>query len=150
SPTGSDNNPGASALNNAPRRRLGDLVTPVNARGEPDPNGRFIRPGASTIYREQGRRLIAVKFGVRGRDLASAVAEATEKVAPLRQPPYRTEWSGEFQEMEEAERHLIEVVSLSLVLIFVLLYLAFHSVLDALVVFSNVVGMSLGGVWALV
>ena len=44
--------------------------------GAPDPNGQFDRPGASTIYREQGKRLIAIKFSVRGRDLGSAVAEA--------------------------------------------------------------------------
>ena len=51
--------------------------------------------------------------------------------------------------MEEAERRLVVVVALSLVLIFVLLYLAFHSLLDALVVCRNVVAMSLGGIWAL-
>src|SRR4029077_4311281 len=71
------------------------------------------------------------------------------KVAPLLQPPYQTEWSGEFQEMEEAEHRLLVVVSLALTLILILLYLAFHSLLDALVVFSNVVAMSLGGIWAL-
>src|SRR4029077_13805628 len=48
-----------------PRRRLGDLVTPLNVRGKQGPDGRFIRSGASTIYREQGNRLIAVKFSVR-------------------------------------------------------------------------------------
>lgn len=136
-------------LSTAPRRRLGDLVTPLDSQGQPDPKGQFIKSGASTIYREQGNRLIAVKFGVRGRDLASTVAEAQQKVAPLIQAPYRTEWSGEFQEMEEAEHRLLLVLSVSMVLIFVLLYLAFHSLLDALVVLSNVVAMSLGGVWAL-
>ena len=45
-----------------PRRRLGDLVTPLNDQGQHDPKGNFIRFGASTIYREQGNRLIAVKF----------------------------------------------------------------------------------------
>ncbi|HEY2911680.1 MAG TPA: efflux RND transporter permease subunit, partial [Gemmataceae bacterium] len=46
----------------APRRRLGDLVTPLNDAGLPDESGSFLRRGASTIYREQGQRLIAVKF----------------------------------------------------------------------------------------
>src|SRR5262249_60180592 len=82
--------------------------------------------------------------------LAGAVAEAQKKTAPLIKAPYRTEWSGEFQEMEEAESRLLKVVTLSLVLIFVLLYLAFLSLLDALVVMSSVVAMSLGGIWALV
>jgi cobalt-zinc-cadmium resistance protein CzcA len=126
-----------------PRRRLADLVSP------PEGADQFIRPGASTIYREQGQRLIAVKFGVRGRDLASTVAEAQQKVAPLLALPYRAEWSGEFQEMEDAEGRLVKVFGLSLVLIVLLLYMAFRSFLDAAVVFANVLAMGVGGVWAL-
>jgi cobalt-zinc-cadmium resistance protein CzcA len=101
------------------------------------------------IYREQGNRMVAVKFGVRGRDLAGAVAEAQEKTEPLLPAPYRAVWSGEFEEMQKAERRLMFVVSLSLLLIVVLLYLAFHSILDVLVVLSNVLAVSVGGVWAL-
>jgi cobalt-zinc-cadmium resistance protein CzcA len=133
----------------APRRRLRDLVTPVDELGRFDPDGSFIRPGASTIYREQGNRLIAVKFSVRGRDLAGAVAEAQEKTKDLLQAPYRAEWAGEFEEMEAANKKLMLIIPLSLVLIFVLLYLAFHSVLDALAVLSNVLALSMGGIWAL-
>jgi len=136
-------------INNTPHRHLRDFVTPVDEMGRPNPSGHFLRPGASTIYREQGNRLIAVKFSVRNRDLASAVAEAQEKTNDLFEAPYRAEWSGEFQEMEEAESRLILVVAVALALIIVLLYLAFNSLLDAAVVLSNVVAMSLGGVWAL-
>ena len=93
--------------------------------------------------------MIAVKFGVRGRDLAGAVAEAQSKVGPLIKPPYRSEWSGEFQQMEQAERRLVLIIALSLALILTLLYLAFGSILDALVIFANVVAVSLGGIWAL-
>jgi heavy metal efflux system protein len=132
-----------------PYRRLRDLVTPTDSKGRPDESGSFVKPCASTIYREQGQRLIAIKFAVRGRDLASTVAEAKSKVEPLVQLPYRTEWSGEFQEMEQAEQRLVKVFGLSLVLIVVLLYMAFHSVLDATVVFANVLAMAIGGVWAL-
>src|SRR5262249_55111173 len=116
-----------------PRRPLGGLVTTLNEKGLPDPTGKSGRAGASVISRSQGKRYIGVKFSVRGRDLASTVAEAQEKVAPLLKPPYRDEWTGEFQEMEEAEHRLLVVVSVSLVLIFIFLYLAFRSVLDALV-----------------
>ena len=64
-------------ISNTPRLRLRDLVSPVGADGVPDPKGTFERAGASTIYREQGNRLIAIKFSVRGgRDLGSAVDEA--------------------------------------------------------------------------
>ncbi|HTK76232.1 MAG TPA: efflux RND transporter permease subunit, partial [Gemmataceae bacterium] len=132
-----------------PRRRLGDLVTPLDGKGRPDENGSFLKPGASTIYREQGQRLIAIKFAVRGRDLASTVADAKKQVEPLLQLPYRAEWSGEFQEMEEAEERLAKVFAVSLVLIVILLYMAFRSVLDAAVVFANVLAMAVGGVWAL-
>src|SRR5262249_34436592 len=83
------------------------------------------------------------------RDLAGAVAEAKEKAAALVRPPYRLEWSGEFQEMEEAEGRLLFIVPLSLVLILVILYLAFHSLLDAGLGLVNVAAMSLGGIWAL-
>ena len=49
-----------------------------------DPKGSFERAGASTIYREQGKRLIAVKFSVRGRDLGGAVDEAKQTTAEHR------------------------------------------------------------------
>ncbi len=93
--------------------------------------------------------MIAVKFEVRGRDLAGAVAEARGKIDPLFQMPYRAEWSGEFKQMEEAEKRMAKWFGLSLVLIGLFLYLAFRSHLDALVVFANVLVMAVGGVWAL-
>jgi cobalt-zinc-cadmium resistance protein CzcA len=126
------------------------LITPLDEHGSPDPKGNFIRPGASTIYREQGNRLIAIKFSVRGRDLAGAVTDAQRVTGGLVEAPYRVEWSGEFQEMKEANDRLMWIIPLSLGLIFVLLYLAFHSLLDAVLVLSNVLALSLGGVWALV
>jgi Cu/Ag efflux pump CusA len=108
-----------------------------------------LESGASTIYREQGKRLIAIKFSVRDRDLASAVEEAQEKVRPLIPKGYSTEWSGEFQQMLEAEHRLMWIVPVSLGLICIMLYLAFHNLLDVLAVFSNVIALCLGGVWAL-
>jgi cobalt-zinc-cadmium resistance protein CzcA len=143
----------ANPLSSSPRVRLRDLVTPVGEEGGPDPQGQFVRPGASTIYREQGKRFIAVKFSVRNRDLASAVAEAKDKTRDIFQQErfraYQTEWSGEFQEMEQAFARLRIVIPLAFGLIFGLLYFAFRSVLDALLVLSNVVALSLGGIWAL-
>jgi cobalt-zinc-cadmium resistance protein CzcA len=149
SPTGDVYNaPGL--LTGPPVRRLSDLVTPLNAKGVPDEaHGSFLRPGASTIYREQGQRLIAIKFEVRGRDLASAVAEAREKVDPLVKVPYRAEWSGEFKQMEAAEARMAKMFGVSLLLIVMFLYLAFRNVADMLVVLANVAAMGVGGVWAL-
>ena len=137
----------------APRMRLGDLVMPLNDKGEPDPHGtRFLRNGASTITREQGFRLIAIKFDVNRdkRDLGGAVAECQAKTRDLIPAAYRVEWSGEFEEMEQAFRRLAWIVPLSMVLIFILLYVAFRNLLDTFVVLGNVLALGMGGVWALV
>jgi cobalt-zinc-cadmium resistance protein CzcA len=133
----------------APRLRLRDLVTPVGPDGSPDPRGQFERAGASDIYRENGKRMIAIKFSVRGRDLGGAVDEARARTKGFFQSPYRAVWSGEFEEMEEAEGRLMIIIPLSLGLIFILLYMAFHSFIDAIVVFSNVFDLAVGGIWAL-
>ncbi|MBS0263513.1 MAG: efflux RND transporter permease subunit [Planctomycetes bacterium] len=138
-----------NVVDTTPRRRLRDLVTPLDEKGRQTPQGKFARSGASTIYRENESRLIAVKFSVRGRDLAGAVAEAQNSTKDLFTSPYSAKWSGEFQEMEEAEHRLLMIVPVSLVLVFILLYLAFHNLLDAIMVFSNVLALSMGGVWAL-
>jgi cobalt-zinc-cadmium resistance protein CzcA len=112
------------------------------------------KPGASYIYRENNRRYIPIKFAVRGRDLASTLAEAIRKVEDpktgARQPQgYKIEWSGEFAQMKEANGRLMWMVPLSITLIMVLLYTAFNSFKDALLVMANVVAATMGGVWAL-
>jgi Cu/Ag efflux pump CusA len=71
---------------NAPRIPLRELVSPV---------GEFEHHGASDIYRENGKRMIVVKFSVRGdRDLSSAVDEARDKTRDLFKAPYQAVWSG--------------------------------------------------------
>jgi cobalt-zinc-cadmium resistance protein CzcA len=139
----------SNPISSTPRIRLGDLITPVGADYAPDANGRFFRAGYSTIYREQSKRLIAIKFSVRGRDLGSAVDEAKAKTKNLFHIPYRAVWSGEFEQMEEANGRLMWIIPLSLTLIFILLYSAFRSFLDSIVIFSNVFDVAVGGIWAL-
>ena len=139
----------ANPLSNTPRLRLRNLVSPVGEDGAVDPNGQFEKPGAAVIYREQAKRLIAVKFSVRGRDLAGRSMRRRQKTQHLFKPPYRAVWSGEFEEMQDAETRLMWIIPLSLGLIFILLYSALRSWLDAVVVLSNVLAMAMGGVWAL-
>jgi cobalt-zinc-cadmium resistance protein CzcA len=139
----------ANQITNTPRLRLCDLVSAVGEDGSPDPDGQFERHGASDIYRENGKRMIAIKFSVRGRDLGSAVEEARRRTKDLFETPYRAAWSGEFEEMEDAEGRLMVIIPISLGLIFVLLYSALHSWLDAVVVLSNVLDLAIGGIWAL-
>ena len=139
-------------LSTTPQRRLRELVIPVGPDGQRDPSGRFVRPGAVMIYRDQGSRMIAVKFGVRGRDLRGPVhgRGPGEGRRTLIKAPYRVEWSGEIRQMEQAERRLVIIIGVSLGLIFSLLYLALGSFLDVLVIGTSVAMMSLGGIWALV
>lgn len=111
--------------------------------------------GASYIYRENNRRFIPIKFGVRGRDLASAIIEAQRKIdrpedgKAILPIGYRIAWSGEFAQMQEANRHLMMMVPLSIVLIMILLYTMFNTMKDALIVMAGVVTAAMGGVWAL-
>jgi cobalt-zinc-cadmium resistance protein CzcA len=112
------------------------------------------KAGASYIYRENNRRYIAIKFSVKGRDLASTIAEAQRKINDPatggRLPRgYSIGWAGEFQQMEEANRRLLWIVPVSIFLILSLLYTAFHSIKDALLVMVNVVEASMGGILAL-
>ncbi|WP_237722784.1 efflux RND transporter permease subunit, partial [Singulisphaera acidiphila] len=100
------------------------------------------------------RRYIPVRFAVRDRDLASAIAEAQLKVNDPKTgvdlpQGYKLEWSGEFAQMQEANARLMWIVPLSIVLMMLLLYTAFNSMKDAILVMTNVVEASMGGVWAL-
>jgi cobalt-zinc-cadmium resistance protein CzcA len=81
-------------IKNAPRLRLRDLVSPLGADGQPDPDGQFTRPGIGAIYRENGKRMISLRFQVRGQEGAAALSEAKKKLAPLVEDPYRAEWES--------------------------------------------------------
>ncbi|WP_422922995.1 efflux RND transporter permease subunit [Singulisphaera sp. PoT] len=112
------------------------------------------KQGASNIYRENNRRFVPIKFGVRGRDLASAISEAQRKIndpaTGIKLPEgYRLEWSGEFAQMEQANRRLMMIVPVSIVLILGLLYTTFNSTKDALLVMCNVIEAAVGGIFAL-
>ncbi len=108
-----------------------------------------MQPGASTIYREEGQRLIAIKFGIEGRDQGSAGAEAQARIEPLIEAPLHVEWSGEFEQMQRAEERLMLVVPLSFALVVVMRYLAFLSLRDVLIVLANVTMLACGGVLGL-
>ncbi|HEY6821957.1 MAG TPA: CusA/CzcA family heavy metal efflux RND transporter, partial [Burkholderiales bacterium] len=110
-----------------------------------------LESGASFIYREQQQRYIPVKFSVRGRDLGSAVIEGQDKVQEKVKLPgnYRLEWVGEFGNLKDAAQRLAIVVPLSLVLICLLLYFHFNSMVDMLLAASVMPMALIGGVFAL-
>jgi len=110
-----------------------------------------VTSGAAFIYREGNRRFIAIKFGVRGRDIGGTVAGAQAKVARQVTLPsgYYTVWGGEFQSMQRAEARLALIVPATLLLIFFILFLMFGSVSRSLLVMLNVPLALIGGIFAL-
>lgn len=108
--------------------------------------------GPSTISREWGRRKINITANVRGHDLGSFVEEARQKISEqvaLPSPRYRIEYGGQFENMQSAQRRLYIVVPVALALIFLLLYLTYHNVVDALRVFTGIPFAWVGGIFAL-
>jgi cobalt-zinc-cadmium resistance protein CzcA len=107
--------------------------------------------GPSTINREWGRRRTTVQANVRGRDVASYVAEARARIAAQVNLPegYAVEWGGQFENMERANRKLMFVVPLALALIFVLLFFSLKSLRDVLIVATGIPLGAVGGVLAL-
>lgn len=107
--------------------------------------------GPAFIYRENTKRFIGVKFSVRGRDLGSTIEEAQRNVkANIKLPDgYSIGWTGEFENQVRATKRLTRVVPLSLLLIFLLLFMMFGNVKDAGYVLINVPFALIGGILAL-
>src|SRR5215210_1841269 len=109
-----------------------------------------IAPGPNQISRENGKRRVVVTANVRGRDLGSFVAEAQQRMEAVKIPTgYWMVWGGTFEQLLSAAKRLQIVVPLSLLLIFMLLFMAFGNVKDALLVFSGVPLALTGGIVAL-
>lgn len=107
--------------------------------------------GPAFIYRDNTKRFIGVKFSVRERDLGSTIAEAQEKVNKNIQLPqgYSIGWTGEFENQVRATKRLGQVVPISLLGIFVLLFIMFGNIKDSLLVITNVPFAVIGGIVAL-
>lgn len=110
-----------------------------------------IEPAAAQISRERIQRRISVELNVRGRDIASVVADARQAIADdVAIPPgYTIEWGGQFENLERASARLAVVVPVALLLIFVLLYGTFNAARPAALIFLNVPFAAVGGVLAL-
>ncbi|TZF83612.1 efflux RND transporter permease subunit [Pedobacter sp. BS3] len=107
--------------------------------------------GLSMIYRDKHQRYGAIKFSVRGRDMGSAVQEARQKVnAQIKlHKDYHLEWAGDFENQQRATARLSQVVPVSLLIIFFILFVLFGNVKDALLVLNNVPFAIMGGILAL-
>lgn len=106
--------------------------------------------GPAFIYRDNNKRFIGIKFSVRERDLGSTIADAQERVDEIKLPNnYSVVWTGEFENQVRAMGRLGEVVPLSFVAIFILLFVLFGNFKDAGLVLLNVPFAIVGGILAL-
>jgi cobalt-zinc-cadmium resistance protein CzcA len=110
-----------------------------------------IKTGPNLINREDGKRRTIVTCNIRGRDIATFVAEAQSKIREQIKLPvgYWMEWGGQFEQLQRATQRLTVVVPVALLLIFVLLFLSFGTAKDALLIYTGVPLALTGGVLAL-
>jgi heavy metal efflux system protein len=110
-----------------------------------------VADGGSEIYREGGRRYVAIKYSVRGRDLGSTVEEAMKKVNEQVQLPlgYRIDWEGEYESQKRASARLLIVLPITILLIFIILYTMFKSLKWSLLILANIAVAPIGGLLAL-
>ncbi|MTW21164.1 efflux RND transporter permease subunit [Allochromatium palmeri] len=108
-----------------------------------------ITDGAPMLKSENARLNGWVFVDIRGRDLGRWIAEARQVVAEqIRLPPgYSLTWSGQYEYMERAQERLALVVPLTLLIIFVLLYLTFSRASEALLVMLSLPFALVGGLW---
>lgn len=108
--------------------------------------------GVNQIQREEAQRRIIVGFNVRDRDIQSTVDELQAKIEEQVRLPqyYRIEYGGTFENLQAAKSRLAIAVPVSLLLIFLLLYFAFGSVGQGLLIYSAIPLSAIGGVFALV
>ena len=110
-----------------------------------------IEKGPAEISRENGQRRLNVGFNVRGRDVESIVNEAQTLINKKIVLPdgYYLDYGGQFENLQRAKARLAVVVPLSLLIIFVLLFITFGRVKESLIIYAAIPLSAVGGVYAL-
>jgi cobalt-zinc-cadmium resistance protein CzcA len=133
---------------------IGSLLVPL-----PDGGGVPLRQiaklslleGPNQISREEGQRRIVIECNVKGRDIGGFVKESEAKISSQVKLPvgYTVQWGGQFENQERAMKRLLVIVPITLLLIFLLLYMTFNSLKNALLIILNVPFSMVGGIVAL-
>ena len=107
-----------------------------------------ITKGPAKISRDATQRRISVGVNVRGRDLQSVVEDVQEVIENEIDLPdgYVVDYGGQFKNLQSAKKRLLIVVPIALLLIFMLLYFAFHSVKIAVMIFTAIPLAGIGGI----
>ena len=110
-----------------------------------------IESGPPQIRRDDVQRRVVIQANVDGRDMGGLVSELRERISKEIDLPagYSVVFGGQFENQQRAQARLMIVVPLSLGLIFLLLYFAFNSIGQALLIMLNVPLALIGGIAAL-
>jgi copper/silver efflux system protein len=141
-------------LRSNPQAIANDVLVPM-PKGGTVPLGEVatvkLARGPTTIRTENGQLAVYVFVDIRDRDLGGYVAEAQNAVAAnVAFPPgYYVTWSGQFEYLERAEARLKVVVPVTLLIIFLLLYLNFRRLTETLIVMLSLPFALVGGLWLL-
>ncbi|GAB3246894.1 CusA/CzcA family heavy metal efflux RND transporter [Larkinella harenae] len=139
------------------RRSIQDVqrLTVASSDGPPIPLSEVatieLVPGPNQIQREDAKRRLTIGFNVRGRDVESVVNELQQKINQQIKFPtgYYVTYGGQFENLLDAQQRLQVAVPVALGLIFLLLFLTFHSLRQALLIFTAIPLAAIGGVLAL-
>jgi len=139
-------------LRSDPQSIARDVQVPLSAGGAV-PLGEVAKVeltrGATSIRTENGQLAVYVFVDIAGRDLGGYVADAQQAVANgVKLPPGTyLSWSGQFEYLQRAEARLKIVVPVTLLLIFLLLYLNFRALTETLIVMLSLPFALVGGIW---
>jgi copper/silver efflux system protein len=141
-------------LRSNPQAIASDVLVPLPSGGTV-PLGEVatvkLTRGPTTIRTENGQLATYIYVDIRDRDLGGYVAEAQKTVAASVNFPAGTyvTWSGQYEYLERAEARLKVVVPVTLLIIFLLLYLNFRTLTETLIVMLSVPFALVGGIWLL-
>jgi Cu(I)/Ag(I) efflux system membrane protein CusA/SilA len=141
-------------LRSNPQSIASDVLVPLPSGGTVplgDVASIKLARGPATIRTENGQLAVYVYVDIRDRDLGGYVADAQKAVASKVQMPagYYVTWSGQFEYLQRAEARLKVVVPLTLLVIFLLLYLNFRTLSETLIVMLSLPFSLVGGLWLL-
>ena len=139
-------------LRDNPKAIANDILVPMPAGGAvPLGEVATVQParGPTSIRTENGQLATYIYVDIRDRDLGGYVAEAQRAVqASIQFPPgYYVVWSGQYEYLERATARLKIVVPVTLLIIFLLLYLNFRSVTETMIVMLSLPFALVGGLW---
>jgi Cu(I)/Ag(I) efflux system membrane protein CusA/SilA len=141
-------------LRSNPQAIASDVLVPM-PKGGTVPLGEVatiqLARGPTTIRTENGQLAVYIFVDIRDRDLGGYVADAQKAVAAsiVFPPGYYVTWSGQFEYLERAEARLKVVVPVTLLIIFLLLYLNFRRLTETLIVMLSLPFALVGGFWLL-